>query len=73
MAAHDLSIRRACAALRLSRAAYHRRPTGTGSRDELVIDALNDALTAHPRWGFWKCYDRLRLEALENSTSALST
>jgi len=25
------------------------------------VDALNAVVAAHPRWGFWKCFDRLRL------------
>ncbi len=27
-----------------------------------MIDAINRVLEKRPRWGFWKCYDRLRLE-----------
>jgi putative transposase len=27
-----------------------------------VIEALNARVDRHPRWGFWKCYDRLRLD-----------
>jgi putative transposase len=27
-----------------------------------VIDAINAVLARRPRWGFWKCYDRLRLD-----------
>lgn len=30
--------------------------------DEPVIDALNDLVEKHPRWGFWKCFDRMRLD-----------
>jgi putative transposase len=62
VAEHDLSLRRACAAVGLSRAACYHRPRGTGARDEAVIDALNNIVAGHPRWGFWKCYDRLRLD-----------
>ena len=25
------------------------------------MDALNALIEKHPRWGFWMCYDRLRL------------
>ena len=31
-------------------------------RDQAVIDALNAMVENRPRWGFWKCYDRLRLD-----------
>jgi putative transposase len=31
-------------------------------RDAAVIDALNGLVAQHSRWGFWKCYDRLRLD-----------
>ena len=31
-------------------------------RDQAVIDALNAMVEKRPRWGFWKCYDRLRLD-----------
>ncbi len=31
-------------------------------RDAAVIAALTDVVARYPRWGFWKCYDRLRLE-----------
>ena len=27
-----------------------------------MIEALNDLVEVHPRWGFWKCFDRLRLD-----------
>ena len=42
-----------------------RRPDiriGRGRRDAAVIAALTDVVARYPRWGFWKCYDRLRLE-----------
>jgi len=54
-----MSVRRACAAVGLSRAAYY-RPAENEGRDEAVVDVLNELVDAHPRWGFWKCYDRLR-------------
>ena len=62
VAEHDMSVRRACAALRLSRAAYYRRPQGTAERDEPVVQALNAMVDAHPRWGFWKCFGRMKIE-----------
>ena len=27
-----------------------------------MISALNAVIAKRPRWGFWKCYDRLRLD-----------
>ena len=58
---HRLSIQRACQVVRLSRAAYYRPPQDRLTRDQDVIDALNRVVTKRTRWGFWKCYDRLRL------------
>jgi putative transposase len=54
-----LSARRACAAVGLSRAAYYRPVDSVGCDDE-IVGVLNRLVEAHPRWGFWKCYDRLR-------------
>lgn len=31
-------------------------------RDRGVIEALNEIVARRPRWGFWKLYDRLRLD-----------
>jgi putative transposase len=62
---HDgrgLSVRRACETVRLSRTAYY-QPAGDGTqlvRDQPVIDALQRVVAENTRWGFWKCYDRLR-------------
>ena len=38
------------------------RPTPASERDAQVIDALNAIVTRHGRWGFWKCFTRLRLD-----------
>jgi len=62
VAEHDLSIRRACAAVKLSRAAYYRGSDRGRPSDEPVIQALNETVGKHPKWGFWKCYSRLRLD-----------
>jgi len=48
--------------MRLSRAGYYKRPEPREERDAPVIDALNSVVEAHSRWGFWKCFDRLRLD-----------
>jgi putative transposase len=56
-----LSIRRTCQIAGLSRAAYYKRPMPASERDAKVIEALNAIVTRHGRWGFWKCFTRLRL------------
>ena len=55
-----LSVSRACQVARLSRAAYYKLGTNWAVRDAAVIAALNAALAERARWGFWKCYDRMR-------------
>ena len=56
-----LSVRRACRAVGLSRAAWY-RPLGSWlDRDAAVIEALQALVEQHPRRGFWKYYGRLRL------------
>lgn len=42
----------------LSRTAYYRLPQIRS--DEDVINALNELIAKHPRWGFWKCFRALR-------------
>jgi putative transposase len=59
---HQLSIQRACRILGLSRTAYYRVPTDAAARDAAVISVLNEIVARRPRWGFWKCYDRMRLD-----------
>ena len=48
--------------MRLSKAGYYKRPEPREERDAAVIDALNAVVEANSRWGFWKCFDRLRLD-----------
>ena len=62
MADLGLSRSRACAAVGLSRSSWYREPPQQHVRDQAVIDALNAMVEKRPRWGFWKCYDRLRLD-----------
>lgn len=54
-----MSVRRACAAVKLSRGAYYHR-VEESSGDEEVVEVLNGLVDAHPGWGFWKCYDWMR-------------
>src|SRR5262249_59863832 len=53
-------VRRACQVVRLSRAAYYRPPRSRLAWDADVVYALNDVVARHARWGFWKCFHRLR-------------
>ena len=62
MAEHGLSKVKACRAVGLSRSSYYQPGVGSEDRDRPVIDALNKLMEAHPRWGFWLCFDRLRLD-----------
>lgn len=57
-----LPVSRACQVMKLSRAAYYRGVTDQELRDRPVIEALNALVGVHLRWGFWKCFDRLRLD-----------
>lgn len=59
---HQLSIQRACRLVGLSRTAYYRVPKDAVARDAAVIAVLNEIVARRPRWGFWKCYDRMRLD-----------
>jgi putative transposase len=58
----QLSVRRACAAVGLSRAAWYRSPGDRLEKDREVIDALTKLTDKHRRWGFWKSFKRLRLD-----------
>lgn len=58
---HQLSVVRACQVTKLSRAAYYRRGVDWVERDAPVTGALNALVDKHARWGFWKCFDRLRI------------
>ena len=62
MAEESLSVRRACRLAGLSRSAWYRPRVDRLERDKDVIDALQMLVEKHRRWGFWKCYDRLRLD-----------
>ena len=59
---HRLSVRRACRVVGLARAAWYAPPVDATTRDAAVNEALQAVVAANPRWGFWKCYDRLRLD-----------
>jgi len=57
-----LSVVKACAAVDLSRSAWYRVPQDKLERDKEVIDALQELVMRKPRWGFYLCYKRLRLD-----------
>jgi putative transposase len=59
---HRLSVRRACRVAGLARAAWYDPPLDPAVRDAAVIDVLQELVTDHGRWGFWKCFDRMRLD-----------
>lgn len=59
---HQLPVRRACRAVGLSRTAWYRRPAAPAIRDGAVMTALLAIVEQQNRWGFWKCFDRLRLD-----------
>ena len=57
---HGVSVVRSCAAVALARAAYYRAPVDWAIREAPVIEALNELVEAHPRWGVWKYIKRLQ-------------
>lgn len=57
---HGISVRAACHAVRMSVSGRYYRPRLRS--DTEVIQTLNALIERHPRWGFWKCYSRLRLD-----------
>lgn len=57
---HHLSRVRACRAVGLPRSALYKPTMDQAAKDAPVIDAINKAMEKRPRWGFWKCFDRLR-------------
>jgi putative transposase len=59
---HGLTVVRACQVAGLSRAAYYAPPPDRTEQDAAVIAAVTTTAAKQPRWGFWKCYDRLRLD-----------
>jgi putative transposase len=46
----------------LSRSAWYQPPPDPLVRDREVIDALQDLVEEHRRWGFWLCFKRTRLD-----------
>ena len=55
-----LSRAKACKIVGFSRSALYKPLVNWASKDAPVIDALNEVVAKRPRWGFWKCFHRLR-------------
>jgi len=62
VADYGLSIRRSCRVAKLPQRSWYRVRDEGLLRDVEVIDALQAIVTRHGRWGFWKCFRRLRLD-----------
>jgi len=62
VAEHNVSLRRACEAVGLSRASWYQPLRDDLKTDSEVIDALMAITETHRRWGFWKSFKRLRLD-----------
>jgi putative transposase len=62
VAEQGLSVTKACLCLGLSRSAWYKQAKNRMERDRPVIDALQTLVDKHGRWGFWKCFQRLRLD-----------
>jgi putative transposase len=59
---HRLSKAKACRIVGLSRTALYQPRVDWFARDKEVIDAINGVIAKRPRWGFWNCHNRLRLD-----------
>jgi putative transposase len=62
VAEHRLSRVRACRTVGLSRSALYKPSIDLAAKDAPVIDALNEIVGKRTRWGFWKCFERLRAD-----------
>lgn len=60
---HGLSVRAACRAVGIATSSFYYQPQSRRS-DREVINALNGLVQENPRWGFWKCFDRLHQDGL---------
>jgi len=58
--AHELSIRKACAALGVARSAWYRPRVDWFERDRPIAEALGALAEEKPGLGFWKLFRRLR-------------
>ena len=59
---HKLSKAKACKVMGLSRSAYYKPRVDWSAKDAEVVDSLNEIVEFRTRWGFWKCFYRLRAD-----------
>lgn len=59
---HKLSKAKACKVMGLSRSAYYKPRVDWSAKDAEVVDSLNEIVESRTRWGFWKCFHRLRAD-----------
>jgi putative transposase len=64
---HRLSVQRACQIAGFSRTAFYRAQAAAAALasaevDAPIISALQAVVAQHGRWGFWKCFRRLRAQ-----------
>ena len=57
-ATHKIGATMSCKVVSISRTAFYYQ--STLNDDSAIIDALNDLVEKHQRWGFPKCFKRLR-------------
>jgi putative transposase len=58
----QLSRVRACKAVGLARSVLYKPTKDRAAQDAPIVDAINAVVDKRPRWGFWKCFNRLRLD-----------
>lgn len=62
VAEYGMSVRQACRMAKVSQRSWYRPPADGLGGDADVINALQAVVERHSRWGFWKCFRRLRLD-----------
>ena len=60
VAEEEISTTMACRVMGMARATYYKPVLDPMERDREITDAIMAVVTANPKWGFWKIYDRLR-------------
>lgn len=65
MSEHRLSRSKACQIVGFSRSALYKPTVDWAAKDAPVIAALNEMVSKRSRWGFWKCFHRLRADGHE--------
>jgi len=56
----SISKSRACRVMNVARSNWYRGLPDSRERDAPVIDRLNEVISRHGRWGFWKCFHWMR-------------